>query len=169
MSESAPESGGGGGGIKGAFGRKVGPLPLWAWLGLATLLAVGYYMYAKNKAANSTASQSAGTGGSAGTTDQSLVPQFVNQTYVNSSPPVAPPSNGSKTVSATTKEYSWTDTGQGWSATELAKKLGISLDDLKATNAQGTKALKDPNKPIAKGAHFTYDKGPTGVTTTKTS
>jgi hypothetical protein len=166
MSESAPESSGRGN----VFTRKMGPLPLWAWLGIATLVAVAYYAYAKNKAANSTASQStAGTGGSAGTTDQSLVPQFVNQTYVNSSPPVAPAPNGGKTVSTSTKEYSWTDTGQKWSATELAKKLGISLDDLKATNALGAKALKDPNKPIAKGAHFTYDKGPTGVTTTKTS
>jgi PASTA domain len=99
MSETAPERPSGGGGS--VFTRKVGPLSMWMWMLIALLLAIGYYLLRKNKSSTSATASSAnpaGTGGSAGTTDQSLVPQFVNQTYVDSSPPAAPAVNFPSTL-----------------------------------------------------------------------
>ncbi len=88
MSESAPESGGGGSNI---FTRKVGPLPLWGWLAIATVAAVLYALYAKNKASSTSTTGTGSSTAGAGGVDSSLVPQFVNQTYVNNTPPAAPP------------------------------------------------------------------------------
>jgi hypothetical protein len=101
MSESAPEpdsqpaarSSG-----SGVFTRKLGPLPMWAWMGVALAVALAYYFIKQDKAKASAASSTtgssttAGTGdtGTTGTTDSSLIPQFVNQTYVQGSPPSAP-------------------------------------------------------------------------------
>ena len=87
MSETAPEksSGGGGGNV---FTRKLGPLPMWMWMTIALLGALLYHMYSKNKTSSTAAASSAG--GTTGTTDQSLVPQFVNQVYDQSSPTPAP-------------------------------------------------------------------------------
>jgi hypothetical protein len=70
------------------FTRKMGPLPVWAWMGVALGVALAYYYWKQNKASASTASQASST--QAGTTDSSLVPQFVNQTYVNDAPPQQP-------------------------------------------------------------------------------
>ena len=72
----------------GVFTRKLGPLPLWAWMGIGLAVALGYYYWRQNKASG-TASANAqnASGGQAGTTDSSLVPQFVNQTYVQNAPP----------------------------------------------------------------------------------
>jgi hypothetical protein len=74
------------------FVRKMGPMPLWAWLGVGLGVALAYSMWKKNKAAASaSASTSTGSSGdTGGSTDSSLIPQFVNQTYVNSAPPTAP-------------------------------------------------------------------------------
>lgn len=74
---------GGGGGGGNVFTRKLGPMPVWGWMGVGLAVALGYYFWQKNKAANSTSS----TTGTTGTTDQNLVPQFVNQVYDNSTPP----------------------------------------------------------------------------------
>jgi hypothetical protein len=90
VSESAPESSGGGGGN--VFTRKVGPLPMWVWMLIALTVAVGYYLI-KKKSSASTVGTATGSGTStagAGGVDASLVPQFVNQTYVNNTPPAAP-------------------------------------------------------------------------------
>lgn len=87
MSEQMPERSSGGGNV---FTRKIGPLPMWGWMGIATLGAVGFALYKKNSSANATAS----SGAPSGTTDQSLVPQFVNQVYDQESPPAAPPIKG---------------------------------------------------------------------------
>jgi LysM repeat protein len=86
VSESAPESGGGGGGGN-VFTRKVGPLPMWGWMGIALLLAIGYYLIKKNK---SNANAAPATNNSPGGVDSSLVPQFVNQVYNQETPPPAP-------------------------------------------------------------------------------
>jgi hypothetical protein len=51
---------------------------------------------------------------------------------------------------------SWTDTGQTWSANQLAAKLGIPESALRGSNRLGEKALGDPNAPIAKTAAFTF-------------
>lgn len=89
MSEMSSEGGGGGGNV---FTRKVGPLPMWAWMGIALLIAVGYYLIKKNSSANSNsaAGTSPSTVNTPGGVDSSLVPQFVNQVYNQETPPPAP-------------------------------------------------------------------------------
>lgn len=86
MSEPAPEPQTQSSSQQGSnvFLKKIGPLPLWAWMGIGLAVALGYYYWRQNKA-SSTASQTAGS--STGTTDQNLIPQFVNQTYVQGGPP----------------------------------------------------------------------------------
>jgi hypothetical protein len=181
---TTPDNSGGGGGN--VFTRKVGPLPMWGWMGIALLLAVGYYLWHKNQSSSSTSSsaQTAATNNTPGGVDSSLVPQFINQTYTQTTPPPAPnvtitdsgnttaPAPTASTTSSTSTtamKYSWTDTGQAWSPNELASKLGISTGALVATNSLGTKALSQPTKPIPKGAKFDYTKEPKGVTTTQST
>ena len=97
-----PESSGGGGGN--VFTRKLGPLPMWVWMFIALAVAVGYYMLRKNSASKSTVGTATGTGTStagAGGVDASLVPQFVNQTYVENTPPVAPTATSTPTPTPT--------------------------------------------------------------------
>jgi hypothetical protein len=94
MSEPAPDTAPSSSG-SGVFARKLGPLPMWAWMGIGLAVALGYYYWKQNKssaAASSTAQTAASTAasGAAGGTDSSLVPQFVNQTYVENQPPTAP-------------------------------------------------------------------------------
>lgn len=115
MSETAPEpapaptrSG------NNTFARKLGPLPLWAWMGIALALALTYYYFRQNKAsasASQQASSSAGGNTAAGTTDSSLVPQFVNQTYVQNAPPSAPTPTPSP-VTTTTPQATNTQANQ---------------------------------------------------------
>jgi hypothetical protein len=91
MSEQAPEtapaarSSGGN-----TFTRKLGPLPVWAWMGIALAMALAYW-YLKNRKAVSAAQgtpTSTGSAASTGqTTDSSLIPQFVNQVYTQNAPP----------------------------------------------------------------------------------
>lgn len=83
MSEQAPEAP-----VRGkkenVFTRKIGPMPMWAWVAIIGAVIIGYAYY-KNKNAASTAATTAST------TDASQVPQFVNQTYTSPVPPVAGP------------------------------------------------------------------------------
>jgi LysM repeat protein len=87
MSETAPEApAGGGGGIGGTLTRKVGPLPVWGWLAVLTVLAVGYWLI-KGKG-SAAAPSSAGT--DTGTTPAGDVPDYVSQTTVNVTNPAEP-------------------------------------------------------------------------------
>lgn len=52
--------------------------------------------------------------------------------------------------------HSWTDTGQSWTAAQLARYLGVPLSALRASDASGAKGLVNPNAPLAKGASFTF-------------
>lgn len=92
MSEQAPErTTGGGGGGGNVFTRKVGPLSLWVWMLIALVIAIAYYMYKKNSSsASNSSTANAAAGNAPGGVDSSLVPQFINQTYVDSQPPVQP-------------------------------------------------------------------------------
>ena len=93
MSETAPEPVKGPSSGGNVFTRKVGPLPMWAWMAIALLIALFYYLYKKSKSSSSASNSATGSGADtagAGGVDASLVPQFVNQTYVNNSPPAAP-------------------------------------------------------------------------------
>lgn len=80
--EGAP---GGGGNF---LTSKLGPLPVWVWAAMGLGFAITYYLWQK-KAANSTASASNTSTGTTGTTNASLIPQFVNQVYANTTPPTA--------------------------------------------------------------------------------
>lgn len=79
MSETAPERRPrGGGGIGGALKEKMGPLPVWGWLGILTGLALGYWLYERHKAGGaSAAAQSPIQAGTA------QVPETVVQNTVN--------------------------------------------------------------------------------------
>jgi LysM repeat protein len=86
MQTEAPEQGGN------VFTRKLGPLPMWGWMGIALALAIVFYLY-KKKTSSSTSSQNSAQNSSLNTpggVDASLVPQFVNQVYNQETPPVAP-------------------------------------------------------------------------------
>lgn len=117
MSESAPEGGGGN-----AFTRKVGPLPLWGWMGIAALIAVLYYLFRKNQAANSATStaQTAATNNTPGGVDSSLVPQFINQVYNQESPPVAPNVTVNKTINSNDTNSGNTNSGNTTTVTPPA-------------------------------------------------
>jgi hypothetical protein len=98
------------GGNGNVFTRKIGPLPMWAWMGIALAVALVFHLVEKNKAGSSGTSNATSTGSasnqssggvnSPGGVDSSLVPQFVNQTYVDSQPPVAPNVTVNNTVPA---------------------------------------------------------------------
>jgi hypothetical protein len=90
MSESAPERTGGGGNT---FTKKIGPLPMWGWMAIIGVLAVLYSYYKKSKSSSTSGGVSTSAAGSAnapGGVDASLVPQFINQTYNQETPPPAP-------------------------------------------------------------------------------
>lgn len=88
MTTPDPPKARGGGNV---FQRKMGPLPMWAWMAIALVAAVAFYAIRKGSGSTSTASGSTGQTGvdAAGGVDSSLVPQFVNQTFVQGSPPPA--------------------------------------------------------------------------------
>lgn len=88
MSEMAPEAPAkpsGGGKKENVFTRKIGPLPMWAWVAIVGGGILAWSLFSSKKAASSAADTSA-----AGT-DASQVPQFVNQTYTTVTPPMSPP------------------------------------------------------------------------------
>lgn len=169
MSEQAPEAPPrkeGGGGAKSTFTRKLGPLPLWAWMGVGLAVVLVYANWKKSKQGAS----STGTGTAAGATsvnspggvDASLVPQFINQTYVQDQPPTAPnitvnntvptpvtkpPPSPNKTpepstISAAPGSFTtglqgglneWTSTGQ-YSLNTIAKSHGMTAQQLIAVS-----------------------------------
>ena len=98
MSETAPESSGGA--SKNFLTKKVGPLPMWAWMAIVLVLGVVYSMYKKQKAATTATTSGTAAGGvnSPGGVDSSLVPQFVNQVYNQEQPPAAPNITVNKTL-----------------------------------------------------------------------
>ena len=83
MSQMSTETPAPSGKKENVFTRKIGPMPMWAWVAIIGAVIIGYAYY-KNK--NSAAS----TSQTGSTTDASQVPQFVNQTYVSPVPPSAP-------------------------------------------------------------------------------
>jgi hypothetical protein len=168
VSEAAPEGGTAptrAGGGKSTFTRKMGPLPLWAWMGVGLAVVLVYANWQKSKQGASTT----GVGSSAGSTsvnspggvDASLVPQFINQTYVQDQPPAAPnvtvnntvpspPTTGPpppkapepSTISGAPGSFTtglqgglneWTSTGQ-YSLNTIAKSHGMTAQQLIAVS-----------------------------------
>ena len=79
MSEQAPEAPARGK-KENVFTRKIGPLPMIAWVAIIGGLILGWSLY-RSKTSGAASSQTGAT------TDASQVPQFVNQTYSNPGPP----------------------------------------------------------------------------------
>jgi len=161
MTAMAPENGGSAprshGGV---FTRKMGPMPMWGWMGIALAVALVYYFLKKK---SGTAATGAGTAtgaasvNSPGGVDSSLVPQFVNQTYTQTAPPASqtvnvtvPPAAASpapkttaQTVSGAPGSYSldvggsnndeWTSTGK-YSLASIAKSHGMTAQQLIAVS-----------------------------------
>jgi len=71
------------------FTTKLGPAPMWAWLGGGAVLVVGYSWFRSRQNAQAQAA--------ADTTPASDVPQFVNQTYTTVQAPQAPSPTASGT------------------------------------------------------------------------
>jgi hypothetical protein len=82
-----------GGKKENVFTHKLGPLPMWAWVGIAGAGLVAWRVAAGKKAAasssNTPASGTAGSGSSglAGGASPYDIPQFVNQTYTSLTAP----------------------------------------------------------------------------------
>jgi hypothetical protein len=118
--------------------RKFGPLPLWAWMGLL-LVAVLAYEYWKNRQASAASTNSNSTSTTAGTTDSSLIPQFVNQVYTNNTPPTAPPPTPASTTPPTTTNSGGTTTTTPTAPTQANKypaPTGVSAKALSRTSVQ---------------------------------
>lgn len=115
MSEAAPErvappsrAGGGGGNV---FTNKIGPLPMWAWVGIAAGILVVWRFYSAKNSASSTASTAAQS------TAANTVPQFVNQTYTTLTAPSVPAaSTGTTTDTSTPGGATGTSTPDGWAS-----------------------------------------------------
>lgn len=171
---SQPAPGAGGSNV---FTRKLGPLPLWGWMGIGLAVALGYYFWQKNKAA-STASTS--TTGTTGTTDQNLIPQFVNQVYTdNTVPPEqgppgpqgpqgvpgTPGQNGGPPPGGQQLTRTWTSEGGSTLAAVTKRLTGNSnVDVLTPSNTAAKNWLKNVyaknhNAKMPKGLTFTYNEG----------
>ncbi len=91
---------GGGGGGGNFLTSKAGPLAVWQWMAIVTVLAVGYYfLYAKNQNA---AAAAASTTSTAATTSSADVPQFVIQNQIPG--PVSAPAPAAVPVNVTVND-----------------------------------------------------------------
>lgn len=171
-----PETGGSesGGNV---FTRKIGPLPLWAWMGIGLAIALGYYFWQQNQASNSSSStsstpQTASTVNTPGGVDSSLVPQFINQTYTSVSPPASPSVSVPSTI--TVQNGGTQSTGgqitmpnvAGQSPTQAKATLSgagigsnVSVSGPSTAQASGTQVIEFQNPaagtPVAPGTRIT--------------
>jgi hypothetical protein len=145
MSESAPERGGGGGGN--VFVRKMGPLPMWAWMGIALLVAVLYYMWHKNQSSSNTsgATPSPSSVNTPGGVDASLVPQFVNQVYNQETPPPAPNVTVNNTVPSTPSTPTTPPPNPNLPLNEILQQGHVINPSPKKAEIGWTIAQKSPN------------------------
>lgn len=177
MSETVPERApaAGGGGVKGTFTQKIGPLPMWGWIAIIGGAIVAWRFYASRKAASSNAS------GSAGTADTADVPQFVNQTYVTATPPVQGPPGPPGPAGGGFIDYgfhpvppgpqqltrTWTaPTGGVSDLAQIAQRLTGTADPgrLHPVNKIAENFISGPykrnrNAKVPKGAQFSYTEG----------
>lgn len=164
MSEQPPErpaSSGGGGLLTG----KMGPLPVWAWLAIMTVVGIGFYLYEQHKKGTAApAATSTTMSGAAG------IPDYVSQTTVNLTEPAESepvttgtpqifhprptpkpkPKPGKKPGKKPAKNGGPAETDPMFSGTytvkpgdtlpKLAEKYGIDLTDLAHANGLGTGA-----------------------------
>lgn len=63
---------------------------MWGWMAIIAGVAVLYSFYKKSKGTSTSNTAAQASGNAPGGVDASLVPQFINQTYDNDTPPAAP-------------------------------------------------------------------------------
>lgn len=152
--------------------RKTGPLANWIWMAIVLGLALAYELYKSYQTAKTTTNQSSAEGSTSANPSQQQPGVVVQDfsTQVNqptpATAPASPTTATTTTRSSSAPAYSWTNTGQKWSAEQLAKELGIPLNELQGTNQQAINAIKNPKATMRKGAKFTYSKQPSQVTAT---
>jgi PASTA domain len=62
-----------------AFSQKIGPLPLWGWMGIGLAVALVFYFWQKNKAGSGNQASNSTENGTTEPADQ--VPPFIIQNY----------------------------------------------------------------------------------------
>jgi hypothetical protein len=149
---------------------------MWVWMVIALAIALTYYLIKSKGSSSSSASNTATGSGTdtagAGGVDSSLVPQFVNQTYVNNTPPAAPtatstPPKGTPVTTGTSQEQltrTWESEGGSTLAAVATRLTGTPTTPLTPANAAAktwmTKVYaKNHNAKMPKGLLFTYTEG----------
>jgi hypothetical protein len=169
MSESAPEapsSRSSGGNV---FTQRIGPLPMWAWVAVIGGALIAWRLYSSHKSAAATAQ----TDTSSVPADQ--VPQFVNQTYVQTTAPTSqspgpqgpqgPPGTPGPAPKPSQLTRTWESLG-GSTYAEVAQRLLGNTDvaNLHPADAKTAKWVenvyeKNRNAKMPKGLRFTYTEG----------
>jgi hypothetical protein len=116
-SDTAPASSGGN-----VLTRKLGPLPTWAWLAIATGAGLLYYIASKKKTAAAASTSSSTTSPTSTATSASNVPDYVFQNYNEippttpppAAPPTAPPATAPTTPPAQAAPTAPTQSGSGY-------------------------------------------------------
>ena len=114
---AAPSSGGGR--RENVLTHKLGPLPTWAWVSIAAAVILIWRWYSSSHNAQTAAAQQGQTT-APDSTAANTVPQFVNQTYVTTSPPAATDTGTSTTptnpapVGSSTQPKPTTTLPGGW-------------------------------------------------------
>lgn len=149
----------------GVFTEKIGPLPMWGWVAIIAAAIVAWRLYANKKNASTAASSASDSVPS----DQ--VPQFVNQTYVTTTPPVqgppGPPGPVPKPPGPQTLTRTWTAPAGGVSdLAQIAQRLTGRADPslLHPVNKTAENFINGPykknrNAKVPKGATFSYTEG----------
>ena len=143
----------GGGGSGNVFTRQLGPMPLWGWMAVGLALVLLYVYWKKDQASQSTSGTSSDTSGGSGTTDSSLIPQFVNQVYTQTSPPSPGPqgpagpqgatgttgaqgATGGTTTATTTPPAKSSSPAPVTQAKEYPAPTGLKVDALSGTSVR---------------------------------
>lgn len=129
-----------------AFTRKLGPLPLWGWMGIGLAFGLVYYFWQKNKAGASSANTASTSTESGDTEAADQVPPYIIQNYstdvnaqtvgptttsINPTAPATPPPPPTNTARPTSITATGTDTGD---INQIAKKYGLTEQQLIAAN-----------------------------------
>lgn len=127
------------------FQRKVMGLPMWVVIAAAGLLILALIYYKRKSSASAT------TADTTNTDQSSLVPPFINQTYVQNIPPTTPDID--RTVKAPkdndkTKKIRLT---VGMSLAQIAKKYKLSIKEVELLNPHLKKYDKHIHARIPKG------------------
>lgn len=127
------------------FQRKVGGVPMWVIVAGVGLLVLGliYYMR-KNSGSQAT--------DTTGTDQSSLVPPFINQTYVQNIPPSTPDiDRHKKNHSEDDKSVIYKLKSGGRTFDTLAKHFHVSIEEFAEANPQLAKKYKGTGKKIPRG------------------